>query len=131
MIAIDTNILVRWITQDDPVQGKKVEILFKKHNTVEAILISEVVLVELEWVLSSVYGFNREQIADTLSRILRVRQFTFRNRENIAKAIEHYTGGERDFSDCMIGELGYELHAKTYTFDKALKRNSNYILIKK
>jgi predicted nucleic-acid-binding protein len=129
MIGIDTNILVRWITQDDLVQCRKVEKVFKKHHSPAEILISDSVLIELDWVLGSVYTFKREQILYTFEMILRTKQFTFRNKETIILALTKYREGERDFSDCMIGESGHEFNIRTYTFDKMLKDNSDFIII--
>lgn len=129
MIAIDTNIIVRWITQDDPHQAKRVERLFRSHHASKQILICDAVLVELEWVLSSVYDFTREQICTAFEKILLTRQFTFRNKETVRRAVEQYRDGERDLSDCMIGELGREQNAKTHTFDKGMKRNANFVVL--
>jgi predicted nucleic-acid-binding protein len=130
VIGIDTNILIRWITLDDPIQCKRVEAIFQKHHNPNEIFIADSVLIEFDWVLSSAYDFNREQIADSLGMILRTRQFEFRNKETIVRAIGQYRNGEKDFSDCMIGELGHEFNIKTYTFDKALQNNSNFIVLK-
>lgn len=130
MIGIDTNVLVRWITQDDTVQCKKVDALFKKHLKSRGIFISDIVLIELEWVLESVYNFQRKQIIDVLYLITRVQQFCFRNSETISKAIEKFSTGGKDFSDCLIGEIGHESGCKTFTFDKALKGNPAFIVLK-
>ena len=130
VIGIDTNILIRWITLDDPIQCRKVAEVFQRHHLTEEIFVADTVLIELEWVLSSIYNFQREQISDALRMIIRTRQFLFRNKETIIRAIDQYNNGERDFSDCMIGELGHEFNVKTYTFDKGLKNNSNFIILK-
>lgn len=129
MISIDTNILVRWITQDDSLQCKKVELLFGKHSKSKEILISDIVLIELEWVLASVYKFDQKSIIDVLRRIVRVNQFCFQNKTTLLRAIEKYSNGIKDFSDCLIGEIGHEFECKTYTFDKALKENPSFILL--
>lgn len=130
MIGIDTNIIVRWITQDDPAQCIKVEQLFNKYHSPDSIFISDVVLIELEWVLDALYGFKRNQIAEVLEMILRTTQFSFRNSQTIFNAICKYRKGFKDFSDCMIGESGNEFELKTYTFDKALKHDPNFVVIK-
>jgi len=129
MISIDTNILIRWITLDDSLQCKKVELLFSKHNKFQEIFISDIVLIELEWVLASVYKFERKSIIHELHRIVRVNQFCFRNKKTLLKAIDKFSNGAKDFSDCLIGEVGQELDCKTYTFDKALRENTSFVLL--
>lgn len=124
------GILVRWITQDDPVQCKKVDALFLNHLRSKEIFISDIVLIELEWVLESVYDFQRKQIIDVLWLITRIQQFCFRNSETLSKAIEKFSTGGKDFSDCLIGEIGHECGCKTFTFDKALKGNPSFIILK-
>jgi predicted nucleic-acid-binding protein len=129
MIGIDTNFLIRWVTQDDALQCKQVEEIFQKHHSINEIFISDIVLIEFDWVLDSVYDFKRNQIINAFEMILRTRQFSFRNKETVIRAVEKYRDGERDLSDCMIGELGHEFNIKTYSFDKALKNNSNFIIL--
>ncbi len=66
MIAIDTNILVRIVTNDDPVQAQRATNILQNH----AIFISKTVLLELEWVLHFSYALERTMIASTLQKIL-------------------------------------------------------------
>lgn len=129
MIGIDTNILIRWVTQDNTLQCKQAEEVFQKHRSLNEVFISDIVLIEFDWVLDSVYNFKKDQITNAFEMILRTRQFSFRNKETIVRAVEKYRDGERNFSDCMIGELGHEFNIKTSTFDKALKNNSDFIIL--
>jgi predicted nucleic-acid-binding protein len=129
MIAFDTNLLVRYLTGDDEIQCKKVDSLIEKHAGERSIFISDIVLVEIEWVLTSVYSFSRSNIADAFNTIFSVGQFRFRDKELLKRALQKYRNGLRDFSDCVIGEDGKSLGAKTYTFDKELRKDQNFEVI--
>jgi predicted nucleic-acid-binding protein len=65
MVAVDTNVLVRLITQDDAAQVAHAARLFQR----EQVWIAKTVLLETEWVLRYVYGFNAKDIADSLQRL--------------------------------------------------------------
>ena len=75
MIAIDTNILIRFLVEDDAHQTKKAEKILKKHNNDGEIYLTNIVLVETEWVLSSVYQFSKNKIWSTIDLILNTKQF--------------------------------------------------------
>jgi predicted nucleic-acid-binding protein len=129
MIAFDTNLLVRYLTEDDKAQCEKVENLIKSHSGEEVIFLSNIVLVETEWVLHSVYGFSPKEIHHALDTIVSIGQFAFKDRELIKHALQKYHDGIHDFSDCLIGEDGKNMHAKTYTFDKQLSKDNNFIVV--
>ncbi len=70
MLGLDTNILIRYIVQDDPVQSPLVSKFLKKECTEqEPCYISNIVLCEIVWVLESSYNYEREQVAETLKLI--------------------------------------------------------------
>jgi len=129
MIALDTNILIRYLTGDDKKQCAKVDALFGKHSGEGEIFISDAVLIELEWVLSSIYKFKAQAIAGAIARIIEVRQFCFANKEMLLRALSRYKASHKDFSDCIIGEHGKSMGAKTYTFDNGCKSDGNFIVI--
>ena len=129
MIAVDTNILIRYITNDDPGQCKKAEKLLKQYPKPRDVYVSNIVLVETEWVLSSVYHFPKKDILRTLDAIAGISQFAFDNRESLLLAIEKFWKAGKDFSGCLIGEQGRIPLCKTYTFDKKLKTDGNFVVI--
>ena len=63
MIAVDTNLIVRYLTRDDPEQSTRAMAVFGGD---EAVFVSTTVLLEVEWVLRAAYGFDRERVADAL-----------------------------------------------------------------
>lgn len=125
MIALDTNVLVRHLTQDDPVQSpvasREIE---QAADRGEEILIADVVLCELVWVLEDCYKLKRDQIAGILERILQTSAFCFQTKEILWAALGDYRAGKADFSDYLIGRTARSAGTQpTLTFDRALRDN--------
>jgi predicted nucleic-acid-binding protein len=124
MKAIDTNVLVRYLVQDDPAQGGKAAAYIEgTASKGDQILISNIVLCETVWVLDSAYGYAKAEIEDTLGRILQTGVFQFEAKDAVSAAVDDYCNARVDFADCLIGRLNSLLGAEpTVTFDKALKK---------
>lgn len=121
MIGIDTNILVRYLTNDVPKQSDEVITLFTKYTGQEASLyINDIVICELVWILESGYSYTTTQIATALKLILRTPEFVFNNHELLTRSvIEYERSNNVDISDIIISltnnSNGCDL---TYSFDK-------------
>src|SRR5215210_1473543 len=120
MIAADTNLLVRHLTEDDPVQTQRVRAwLGEAAANRENVFISLVVVAELCWVLESVYDFDRKGIARGMRELLEDGQFLFEDRPIIETAIEAFARANADFPDHLIGLIAASAGATmTFTFDK-------------
>ena len=127
-IAIDTNILVRLLAEDDQEQLKLVHRLIKRHNENGALFISVIVLLELYWVLQKCYQWSDQNICAALEDILRARQFYVENDLAVKMAVSRCRKNQ-DFSDALIGQIGACRNLKTYTFDKALKNDHAFVLL--
>lgn len=126
MEAIDTNILIRYITGDHAGQLKKAAQLIESG---EPMLVNPIVLVELTWVLSSVYSLSRKTIAETLKDIGNCGFFLFKKPKPVNAAIDCFSNGY-DLADAMILNLNSEDGAATtYTFDKKAARLAGYVLL--
>lgn len=126
MIAIDTNILVRYITQDDDAQSKAAENLLAKYsNKFQSIFINNIVMCELVLVLEKGYSYNQEQIASTIRIILSTEEFAFEHHNVLWLTLEDYELKKIDFSDSLISKLNQHLgFRQTFSFDKtAIKYN--------
>jgi len=125
MVGLDTNVLVRFLTQDDPSQSRKASSEIEgAADRGAALFVTNVVLCELVWVLEDAYGYSRRRIQKVLDSILRSAQLEFENKETIWLAFGDYSDGKADFSDYLVGRVGAQAGcAETLTFDKAL-RNS-------
>ncbi len=125
MIAADTNILVRYLTNDDPIQAKlALEILSKP----EEIFITKTVLLEMEWVLRSVYEFKPPEIDKAMLQILGLPNVVPESPEQIALALEYYRQG-MDFSDALHLVAHSEIK-QFYTFDRAFVKKAENVLPK-
>lgn len=124
MIGLDTNILVRYITQDDKVQAATAALILERRlNPEEPGFVSLVVTVELVWVLSSFYGFANEQIAAALKQMLQMPALRIQNEREVFIALSILESGSASFSDALIGALGvWAGCSTTFTFDRKAAR---------
>ena len=124
MIGIDTNVLVRYIAQDDPRQSKRASRLIEEECRASIPgFISLVVLVELVWVSESCYGAARAEVAEMVRRILGIRQLIVQDAEIAWKALRLFESGKADFSDCLVERMAAAAGCTAVmTFDKAAAR---------
>lgn len=120
MIGIDTNVLVRYIVQDDPKQSQKANHFIESARAAERpIFINGIVLCELVWVLETAYNYPKQAIVNVLEKILRTRQFSIHQPEIIWQALSSYHHAGADFADHYIARLNAYLECEhTVTFDK-------------
>ena len=120
MIGIDTNVLVRYIAQDDAAQSAQATQLIEQVCSAQAPgFIGVVVLVELVWVSESCYGATRAEVVEILRRILSIRQLVVQEAELVWKALRLFESGKADFSDCVIERTANATGCtKTMTFDQ-------------
>ena len=126
MIAIDTNILVRYITQDDLQQAEATENLLATYNNKpQSIFINNIVLCEFVWVLEKGYKYTQQQISSTIRIILSTEEFAFEYHNVLWLALEEYELKNTDFSDSLISKLNHNLgYKKTFSFDKSAIKNN-------
>lgn len=131
MTGLDTNVLVRYLTHDDPGQSGRASMIIEAAVTKgEKLLIHPVVLCELVWVLETAYNYGRKEVAETLDRILRTAQFTILDKEIVWSAWGDYQSGKGDFADYLIGRSNRRFGAEhTVTFDKALKGSKQFLVL--
>jgi predicted nucleic-acid-binding protein len=131
MIALDTNLLVRYLTKDDLSQFERAKRLIDEcAGRDERLLINAVVLCELTWVLESAYGYSRVEIADALERILETAQFEIQHAAESRLALHDVRSTKAGFSDALIGRLNRTLGARqTATFDRGLRGLDTFVLV--
>ncbi|HEX3777876.1 MAG TPA: type II toxin-antitoxin system VapC family toxin [Polyangiaceae bacterium] len=120
MRAVDTNVMVRLTTRDDKVQVAAAE----KYIAERGAWMSHLVLVELAWVLESVYEFERTQIAAAIEMLLEQEHLVVQEPDIVAAAVKQYrTGIGSDFADCMILEVARGAgHLPLASFDRKLAK---------
>jgi len=120
VIALDTNVLVRYVVGDEPRQAAAARRLIESSCSVESPgVVSLVVLCELVWVLRQGYGCERSEVALVLRRLLAAQELAPERSELAWQALNLYEEGTADFSDYVIGLCGRdEKAAVTVTFDR-------------
>ena len=118
--VIDTNVLIRYLTNDEPQKAKAVESLLNKASDGELrILIPSIVIAELVWVLESYYRMKAEGIAELVEAILSTPGVEVTDKGIIASALKLYRDNSIDLIDAWIISFVKERDIKTiYTFDK-------------
>ena len=119
MRAVDTNILVRLLTRDDPQQLAAAEDYITKGAWV-----SIVVLAETSWVLESVYGLSDDHIAMAVDMLLSHEYLSLQEPETVAAALEQFrAASDPGFTDCLVLEIARKAgHLPLGTFDKRLSK---------
>lgn len=128
MTGVDTNILVRYLTQDDTAQARRVDMLVARAvQNDERLYIDDIVICELVWVLRAAYRFNKSTIIDAIARILQTALFAFEDRDLLRNALAAYRDGNGDFADYVIGARNERSGCEeTVTFDRVLVDSSHF-----
>lgn len=131
MIALDTNVLIRYLTNDEPAQAEKARACIERAiREGTPVFIGVVVLCELAWVLRSSYKFPKQEIVSVLAAILSCRDFAIESRGRIRAALDAYRNGRGDFSDYLIGFVARDAGAaETVTFDRRLAGDPGFRLL--
>ena len=131
MIALDTNVLVRYLVADDPVQAQQAKKLVEEaRSTGETVYLSQIVLCELAWVLAGAYDAAKKDILFTLNLLSDDPGFICDDPYRMRRAIDRFAKGSADFSDYLLAEASADAGAGvTFTFDKALRDEPGFSLL--
>ncbi len=124
MLGLDTNVLVRFLVRDDEAQFDKARKLIKREVAAgRRVFVSQLVLLEAEWVLRSRYGLAKQQIVEVVSGLLDATDVQLEDEAAIEEALYTWKDATADFADCLIGARNRRLGCRaTATFDaKAAK----------
>lgn len=128
MKGIDTNVLVRYIVQDDLQQSQQASHFIASECSVEVPgFINVIVLCECVWVFETAYNYPKQTIAKVIEKILRIRQFCIQQPEIVWKALYGYQNEGADFADHCIANLNAQNGCEyTATFDKKAARLKHF-----
>ena len=130
MIGLDTNVLVRFITQDDSKQSALANTLIDSLNESSPGYVSLVTIAELNWVLESVYNTTRQQFVEVMQTLMSLENIKLDQIAVVASAVRTYAASKADFSDCLIERLSASVGCvKTMTFDKAAAKMAGMVLL--
>lgn len=131
MIGLDTNVLVRYLAQDDPVQSPKATALFEQRLSLgEPGFISVVAMAETVWVLDRAYGLSGREIATAVERILQADVLVIENEQEVFAAMTALAEGRGGFADALVAALGTRAGCTaTLTFDRRAVRLPGFALL--
>lgn len=124
MIGLDTNILVRYLAQDDAAQAALATALIEHDlSEREPGFVSLVVVVECCWVLKRIYGATRADIRSTVADLLDIRQLVIEQRAVVASALVRLGSAAGEFADALIAEIATRSGCdRIATFDRSAAR---------
>jgi predicted nucleic-acid-binding protein len=124
MIGLDTNILVRYLTQDDVIQSPQAtEIVERRLTDLNPGFVSVVAMTEAVWVLERAYGFADVEIAAAVERMLQTDVLVIEHEQEVFTAMIALKEGRGSFADAMIASLGARAGcSSTLTFDRKALR---------
>lgn len=130
MIGLDTNILVRYLTQDDPVQSRRAaEIVEQTLAEDNPGFISLVTIAETAWVLERTYHLSSQKIARAIEMMLQADSLLIQNEKEVFTAMVALKTGQGGFADALIAALGqWAGCASTLTFDRRASRIDGFQL---
>ena len=130
MIGLDTNVLVRYIMQDDTRQSPLASKLVESLTADAPGFVTLVSVVELVWVMQSCYALERAQLGDALEGLLRTKEFVVERAETIWKAVRVFRDSSADFADCLIERCAASAGCeRTMTFDRNAAKTCGMSLI--
>jgi predicted nucleic-acid-binding protein len=132
MIGLDTNILLRYLTHDDPKHSRRAtEIIERRLTEQEPGFVSLVSILEIAWVLKSLFKRSRQEIANDIEMILAADTLEVQNEQEVYYAVVSLRNGIGTFEDALIGSLGaWRGCSATLTFDEdAAKRLHEFQLV--
>jgi len=130
MIGLDTNVLVRYIMQDDARQSALATRLVESLSVESPGFVPLVSVVELAWVLSSAYALDRGQVVQAVESLLRTKEIVVERAEIVWKALRVFQRANADFADCLIERSAAVAGCdRTMTFDRGAANSCGMTLV--
>ncbi len=128
MIGLDTNVLVRYLTQDDQAQSRQAtELIEQRLSEENPGFISVVAMVEMAWVLERSYQLAAAEIATAIERVLQAAELIVESEQEVFTALIALRQGQGSFADALIGALGHRAGCSgTVTFDRKALRLAGF-----
>ena len=119
MIGLDTNILVRYLTQDHPLQSAAAVKVIESLSSESPGFLSLVVIAELVWVLQFSYRFKKHEIEHVVERLVRSQELIIERTEIVSQVLRKFRVSRATFADCLIERCGHAAECQyVLTFDK-------------
>lgn len=124
MPALDTNVLVRYLVEDDVAQAAAAKRLISRCvREGQTLWVPITVVLELEWVLRARYGFAKDEVLRALASLLSAAELGFESEQGLEVALQLFRTGPADFADCLHAALATQAgELPMWTFDKGAAR---------
>jgi predicted nucleic-acid-binding protein len=128
--GLDTNVLVRYVMQDDPRQSARATKLVESFTGEQPGFVPLVAVLELVWVLSGSYGLARNQVAAALESLLRSKELVVHRADLVAQALSRYRSAGADFADALLERIAVDAGCPTtLTFDVGAAKAAGMTLV--
>ncbi|MCL2296893.1 MAG: type II toxin-antitoxin system VapC family toxin [Proteobacteria bacterium] len=130
MIGLDTNVLVRYIAQDDKKQSAQATKLMEAFTSEKPGFVSLIAIIELVWVLESCYESDKNEIINVIDTLLKTKELVVENAAVVQQALRIFSATNADFSDCLIERSGHHAGCRhTATFDRKASKMEGMIFV--
>jgi len=130
VIGLDTNVLVRYVMQDDPRQSPRATRLIESLSAEDPGFVPVVTLVELVWVLMGSYALDRKQVATVLEALLRSKELVVDRADLVTQALARFSAGRADFADTLIERIASAAGCTaTMSFDSGAVKAASMTLV--
>ena len=132
MIGINSNVLVRLLTKDDPAQAAQAEaFVARQFAECGPVFVNRIVLAEAVWVLQRLRNFDRRDIADAVRGILETESLRVEDAEAVSHAVDAYARGSIGLVDVIIARTNRNRGCEaTATFDKRAAKHDGFVLLR-
>jgi len=125
VIAIDTNVLVRYYVDDDHAQHKKAKRFIDENE----VFVNNIVILESFWVLTNVYRISKKGVGDIFDHLRRLSNIHFENETVFSRALAEYRDNNCDFADALLGLLNHHHGYETASFDRKASKRLGFVLL--
>jgi predicted nucleic-acid-binding protein len=130
VIGIDTNVLVRYFIEGDPVQSRLTDSFFHSLSSADPGWVSQATILEFAWIMKSVRRLDRRTIAEAMGKLTMLDSIIVERADIVDKALQRYRNGKAEFADCLIAASGHAAGcSKTVTFDRLAARDAGMQLL--
>ena len=130
MIGLDSNVLVRYLAQDEPKQSALASRLIESLTADDPGFVSQVVLAETAWVLESCYAADAARVEAVVETLLRTESIRVQQPDVVWRALRRFKASYGDFADTLIAEIAADAGCRVvYSFDRAAARRTGMKLL--
>ena len=123
MAALDTNVLVRYLVSDDKKQFKVAKEFIEGSASDGNLFVPISVVIELEWVLRSLYDLDKDSMLELFSRLLESSELKFQEEPSLEIALSLYSENNTDFADCLHAASAFTYgYTPLMSFDRNASR---------